>query len=398
MPYYRKNVLILSFTIFLAAMSWTQVVPFLPLFMQDLGVSKESLPLWTSLSLSIPAIGSIIFQPLWAKLGDRKGRKLMILRAGVALVVIYFALSFCKDAWQVLICRFLNGALTGFIPGSVALIATNTPEEYAPKSVALAQAGGAAGTIVGPAIGKLMADQWGYIATLRISGFVLLFCTICVLIFVTEPNKSLSTTKTSVFEDFAAAFKSPVLASIMFIATIGAFFAGASSPFLVLHLKEIGNNAPKILQGIVFSLPGVAFVVSVRFWTFVGEKHGFKRAIIIGLIGVTIFTIALAFVHDIWSFAVLYFIAGLFLAAFAPTTASMICLHLKENFRGRAYAINNSSGMFGALLSPLIGGFIWAKIGIPFVFIFVGIIFALSIPIFQIVRSRPHNPEIDVLK
>lgn len=67
--------------------------------------------------------------PFWGAVGDKYGRKPMIIRAGLVLFVIYILMAFVTNEYQVLVLRLLQGLLSGFIPGAIAIVGTNTPEK-----------------------------------------------------------------------------------------------------------------------------------------------------------------------------------------------------------------------------------------------------------------------------
>lgn len=383
MPYYRRNIYILSISIFLAAASWTQVVPFLPLFLRELG-AEQNLLRWVGIVFAAHPVAGMLFMPYWGKLGDSYGRKPMIIRAGLCLTAIYFGMSFCTTPWQLVIFRFLNGALTGFIPSSITLLATNTPEDHAPRAVASAQTAVAAGTIVGPAIGGLLASLIGYRGSMRLSGIAVLISTLLVLLLVKEPNKVKPSEKTSLLQDFTISMRSPILSSILLTVMIGAMFAAAINPVLTLHLENLGGHIPAWLAGVVFSLPGVAFIMSAHLWTHLGERKSFERVVIIGLIGGAIGSFLLTTAHSIWLFASLYFAVGLWLAAISPSTAALICSRVDESFRGRAYGMQTSATMFGSLIAPLAATQIGTAFGIPAVFMFVGTVFIIGLLLFRV--------------
>lgn len=385
MPYYRRNLYILSVTIFLAAVSWNQVMPFLPLFLKQLH-AKGNLLGWISIVFAAQSTASIIAQPFWGKLGDYYGRKAMIVRAGVCLAGIYFGMSLCTAPWQVAACRFLNGALTGFIPGSVTLIATNTPEEYAPRSVASAQAASAAGLIVGPAIGAFLAELVGYRGSMQVSGAAVLFSTFIVWWFVKEPNKVKPAEKTSLLQDMITALRSPVQLAIMWALMIAAMFGAAISPYLTLYLKDM--RAAEWIVGVVFSLPAVAFVISAQVWTRFGEQRGWERAILIGLVGGAVGSALLAAMPVVWLFGIVYFIAGLWLASISPSTAAITCTRVNEDFRGRAYGVQQSASTLGALIAPLAAGRIGAEFGIRSIFVFVAVVMLGGAFVFKMLIKR----------
>ncbi|MDH7482219.1 MAG: MFS transporter [Armatimonadota bacterium] len=374
MPYYRKNLLILSTTIFLTCVSWNQIIPFLPLFMKELNVGEGKLLGWVGIIFALQSGASIIALPFWGKLGDKYGRKPMAVRAGMCLSAIYFAMSICTTPLQLAILRFLNGALTGFIPSSMALIATNTPEEFAPRSIATAQTASAAGLIIGPVIGAGLAELVGYRISMRISGFAVLLSAILVWLMVKEPNKASTGEETSLLQDFIISFNSRILSSIMLTVMIYGIYIGAINPILALHLTNMnGGHAPSWLAGFVFSLLPGAFILSAHSWSRLGEQRGYNRTIQAGLIGAGACAVALTFVRNVWLFSAIFFIAGIFLAALNPSTGAIICTKVGEHFRGRAYGMHTSANMIGNMIAPLLAAKIGSWLGIPSVFAFVGI-------------------------
>lgn len=383
MPYYRRNVFILSVTVFLASLSWNQVVPFLPKFLKEIGGGGPHLNLWISIVFSVQALAAIVAQPLWGKLGDSYGRKPMIIRAGICLAGVYYGMSLCQNPLQLSIFRFLNGALTGFIPGSLALVATNTPEEEAPKYLSALQTTSNIGLIAGPAVGFALAGMVGYRGSMGISGTACLVSTIVVWLMVQEPNKVVLKEKTSLIQDFGIALRSRVQRSILFVLVVACIYGTAIAPFLILHLEKIGPHAPGWISAVIFSLPAIAFVLSAYKWTTVGEWWGYDRTILVGFLGGGIGSVALFFVHDIWTFGVIYFLTGVSLATLGPAIGALTCTRVEESFRGRAFGIQQSAGTFGALIAPLAAGLISTYLGRPAIFLAVGCMFLLGAPVFK---------------
>ncbi len=371
MPYYRRNLYILSTTIFLTCVSWNQVMPFLPLFMKEMGLTHNLLG-WVGWVYALQSAASIVAMPFWGKMGDKYGRKPMAVRAGVCLALIYFAMSVCRTPLQLAILRFLNGALTGFIPSSMALLATNTPDEHAPKSLATAQVASSAGLIVGPAIGGGLASLIGFRGSMVLSGAFVLLSAIAVVVFVQERNKASVVDQTSLVQDFATAVRSRVLGSIMFTVMVTGIYGAAISPILVLHLQGMDPHLSPLLAGAVFSLSPAALVLTAHLWTGLGNRQGFHRPIQIGLIAGAVTAMLLTFMPGIWPFAVLFFISGVFMAAIAPSTSALICTRVEQTFRGRAYGMQSSASMIGTVIGPLIGTWIGELLGIKYVFLVTG--------------------------
>ncbi len=371
MPHYRRNIIVLCATVFLASVSWNQVVPFLPRFIEDIG-GKQDLYFWIGLVTAVQSLSGILAMPFWGKLGDIYGRKPMIIRAGICLTGVYFGMSICQAPWHLAVFRFLNGALTGFIPGSFALIATNTPEKLAPRYIATVQVASSCGLIAGPVIGDILARCFGFRASMQVSGVAVALCTLAVALFVREPNKPKIVEKTSLIEDFFIAVRSRVQMPIMIGVMLVWFYGASISPYVVLYLESLPGKLPPGFTGGVFALPAVAFVATAHIWAAIGHRKGFHKAILIGATGTAICTAAAAFIPNIWGFAAMYLVAGIWLAAISPSTGALTCTRVDESFRGRAYGIQNSMGASAAFIAPFLASLAAALLGMRWVFVMAG--------------------------
>lgn len=358
--------------VFFASSAWQQVVPFLPLYLQELGV-VEGLNQWSGVVYALHYISAIFFLPFWGKMADRFGRKPLMLRAGICLSVLYFVMSLARHPYHVAIVRFLNGALTGFIPGATALIATNTPRELTGRYVAAMQTASAGGTIIGPAIGGALADLFGFRGALRASGFMVFIAVILVLVFVVEPNKTVSSSSTTIRHDVQTAFSHPILLGTMLAMGFTAFATLSLQPVLTLYLTELSGGAANWLRGTIFSLPGVAFMLTASLWTRKGERSGFESLMPLGLLLSGALATTLAWPRSIYIFAVLYFVMGICVAALRPAAAALVALKVDEGFQGRAYALQQSAFMFGGFAGPLITGVVGDILGTRWTFVWLGL-------------------------
>lgn len=375
--YYQKNLAVLWIATFLAAASFQQVIPFLPLFLQELGVTTH-LTLWAGVVAAASNMTAIFFQPFWGRVADQHGRKLMMIRAGICLGLIYFATSMSTSPWHVALCRFLNGALTGFVPGAVALAATNTPKHLCARYVASLQTANAAGTIFGPAMGGVLADLFGFRGALRVSGMVVLLCTLFVLIFVEEKEKTSIRPTTTLWQDTVMTLRHPVLFVVMVTVAFTAFATSAIQPMLAVYLTGMPGNPPKWLSGVIFSLPGIAFVIMAGFWTRLGERRGFTRLIPLALVLSAMAAFSLSFAGTMTSFAVLYFLLGVFVAALRPSAAALIATRVEDSIQGMAFGMQQSAFTFGGFVGPVFSGIVGAATDTRWVFIWIGVVLALA--------------------
>lgn len=364
LPYYRRNLIVLWITTFLASASWTQVVPFLPLYLQELGVA-ENLAQWSGLVVSMQFAGGLVMAPIWGKIADQRGRKLMTIRAGLCLSAIYFLTGLATAPWHVAVLRFLNGALTGFIPSSMSLVATNTPQHLAARYVALLQTASAAGSVAGPVIGGVLASLAGIRGALFLSAANVLLSVILVIVLVEERNKVAPEKKSTLLEDFSTALHNPALVRVMGITILAMIGTVSIQPILTVYVGELAADPSRAtaIAGVVYALPGIALVLTANAWVRIGQRRGYDAAVLWALAGGGALGVALGLVRSLPLFAVLFFLQGACLAGLRPVTGAIISEQIDEEFRGRAFGMQQAANTVGGLLGPALAGFVSARLG-----------------------------------
>lgn len=391
-PYYRRNMMVLALTSFLAGVSWNQVIPFLPLYLKELGATPDNVSQWSGLVYSVHFVSALVMMPVWGRLSDRFGRKPMAVRAGFSLSIIYFAMSFVQAPWQLALCRFFNGALTGFIPMSTALLASNTPKQYAGRYMAGIQTAVAAGNMFGPALGATMAGMFGIRGAMRLSGTAVMISALLVALLVQERNKPTGTVERSTFiDDFRLAFTSPTLLVVMFINVMSSIGIMGIQPILSLYVEElVAGTTISWLAGrtetviaVVFMLPAIAMVLMAARWVRLSEVRGVDWVIVVALMGSGLTTIFAGLTRNLLFFLPLFFANGIFIAALRPTASAIIATQVDREFHGRAFGMQTSAQTIGGLIGPVTGGFVAGAWGNQSVFIAIGALLILSIAVMR---------------
>lgn len=125
---WKRNLIVAWLGCFLTGAAFSLVMPFLPLYVEQLGVTGHSaLNMWSGIVFSITFLFSAIASPFWGGLADRKGRKIMLLRSALGMGIVMVLMGLAQNIWQFLILRALLGLLGGFVPNANALIATQVP-------------------------------------------------------------------------------------------------------------------------------------------------------------------------------------------------------------------------------------------------------------------------------
>src|SRR5690625_6361521 len=163
------------FANFFIASSMTMILPFISLFIETFGnFSDVYVQNWAGWTFGITFVAAFLFAPIWGRIGDKYGRKKLLIFFATGLGISIFLMGFATSVWQLFILRLLMGVFTGFIPMSQALIATQTPENVAGKVLCTLQTGSITGNLMGPLFGGVMADIFGYGATFQLTSITVI--------------------------------------------------------------------------------------------------------------------------------------------------------------------------------------------------------------------------------
>lgn len=369
MQQWKKNLYVLWVGTFIAGASFSLVSPFLPKLLEEVGVAAN-LELWSGMAFSISFVMSAIMSPIWGAMADKYGRKVMIIRSGLGIGLTYIGMAFAANAWQVLGLRALNGFLSGFIPSAIALVATNTPEERLGSSLGLLQTGSAFGSIMGPLLGGLLSHYFGIKDTLLIAGLTLFVASLVVLVGVHEILKPDRTKKTNVINDFRIAAANRPLMLMLFTVMLYQSAVMILQPVLPIYIEQLtrGGDA-SLATGIIFSVAGLATVVAAPYWGKRGEREGYRKVLLFGIVGAGVLSVPHALTTNLVLLGALRFAFGLFLASMMPASNALIAKAVPGDFRGRAFGISTSFSQTGAVIGPLLGGFIGGIWNIKIVFV-----------------------------
>lgn len=376
---WRRNLWLLWFGAFITSASYSMVIPFLPLFLLQIGVHQHT-ELWSGMLFSASFLAGALVAPYWGSLADKYGRKPMILRAGFSLCVVYIITSFVMNPYELLGLRILQGLLSGFIPGAIALIATNTPEEKVGYALALMSTATATGGIMGPLLGGGISKLFDNRIAFGSAGVLVLLSTLLVLFWVTEDKFVPSKTRSSVLRALKIATSNRAFMTAMLLTMLTAFSVMTIEPILPLYIAELGGSLENasLLAGIVFSLSGVASVLFAAQWGKWADKVGFRRVLLVGLIGGGLGNLAQIPFHEIWGFSIIRFIYGAFFCAVFPALNGLVVQTTESDFRGRAFGLQQTASQVGTMLGPMVGGVVGGAFGPHSVFWVTGLLLLVT--------------------
>jgi len=371
---------------FLTGASFSLVMPFLPVYIMELGAPQGQVELFAGLAISVMALASGLIAPVWGALADRKGRKVMMVRAAFGMTFTMGGLAFVPNVFWLLFLRVLTGLLSGYIPNATALIASQAPKEKVGWALGTLSTGILAGNLIGPTLGGLMAQTLGIRNVFIVTGSVLFVATLLTIFLVKEEVVPIEKNEMQSSKELFADLPHKSIIIGLFVTTL-ILNLGVNSitPILTLFIKSLAENAGNVLfvSGLIVSVAGVSAIASAPVLGTLGDKHGNHRILIGGLIFSLLCYLPMAFVTAPWQLGVLRFFLGFAAGALSPSVNSLLSRLTPKEGVSRIFAYNQMFGNFGQVLGPLIGSAVATSWGFANVFMvtsaFVGLNICLSV-------------------
>src|SRR5579872_3221182 len=370
---------------FVMTMAFSVLSPIMPLFLPVLGVESEAaVEMWAGVLNGVTSFIAAFASPLWGTIADRHGRKLMLLRSSLAIAVFTALMGAAANVWQFFAWRALMGLFAGFSSSAIALVASQVPESRLGYSLGWLSTGQLVGSLVGPIIGGALADLTGsYRVPFYLSSATIFIALGCVWFGVHEEFSRPQSGKAgrSVMAGLVALARSPTLLALFFVLLMAQFGVRTVQPIVTLYVKEMVGDLPNVatLAGIAFSITGVANVISAPFLGNRSDVIGYRRVLLIALLGATLTTLPQAFTHNYWVFTAERFAVGLFVGGLLPTANALVGRLVPRSDRGTIYGMTSSAMFMGNSLGPLLGGLLAAGLGLSWVFLMTGAVLALNL-------------------
>jgi len=367
----------------MASVGLSMISPFLPLFLRELGVAgSEEIKIWSGIVFAAPFAVSAFMQPLWGIMGDRRGRKPMVVRAMLGLALAHALMGFSQSASQLLILRLLQGSLAGFIAPSLALLASCTPPEKTGSALGTLQSALVSGTIVGPLIGGLLAHIIGSRPIFFWTGFFCLAGAVIVIRFVKEDFvPSEKENKSYLMTNIRSVFLSKELRTLFLLLVIVQFSVFFVAPFLALYVEflKVSKDYVELATGLAFGITGITSAIAAPILGSRGDKIGHRGILRISLAGIIVFILPQAFVTNVYQLLFLRAGLGIFVAGTAPSINTIVHRSTSAQDRGGIYGIFQSGYLIGNMAGPLLGGLMAAYFGLRSIFLITSLILCFGV-------------------
>lgn len=368
---------ILTIGMSLLAICYTMIIPFLPVYLLELGVEQEHLALWSGLSFSISFFIAAIMAPVWGRLADQHGKKLMAIRAGILIGISYLWGAFVQDEYQFLLARAFQGFANGFMPAAMTMVSLSVPKERVGTAMGIFQMGLVLGNTVGPLTGGLTELAVGMRPVFMVAGITLFIVTAAIAIFVKEPQvESVAPVKVTSFkEDLQEAKRNKVLLHIL-----GLYFLVQSvmlmlQPIVAIYVGELKGSmeGAAMLAGSILSGGGVMGMIMTNVWAAYGQRRGYFKVISYGLLGTGTVLLLQSLPFGLWWFGALQLLIGVFIVGIFPSLGSAMTVNTDPSVRGRVFGLATTSQQLGNMMGPLFASIVATYWGTSYVFLVAGI-------------------------
>lgn len=358
---WKRNLFITWIGCFIVGSSFSLVMPFLPLYIQGLGVRGGNVELYSGLAFSLTALASGLVAPVWGRLADEHGRKPMMVRASIAMTICMSGIAFVDHfggVWALLALRLLMGFFSGYIPNSTAMIASQAPKEKSGYALGTLATAMVSGTLIGPSLGGLMAQWFGMANVFLIVGVLLALATLLTIFFVHENFEPIPKGKMlSSKEIIARVSNKQILFGLLVTTFIIQITSQSIEPFVTLYIKTLTTNTTNLMfiSGLIVSAVGLSAMLSSSFLGRIGDKYGSHRLILIGLVFTFVIYLPMSMVNSPLQLGILRFLLGFGTGALMPSVNSLLSKITPKEGVSRIFAYAQMCSNLGMVTGPLVG-------------------------------------------
>jgi MFS family permease len=393
---WRQNLFAATAAGFIGFTGFTLVMPFLPLYFQQLGLRDVGeIALWSGLSLGVTPAITAMLAPLWGTLADRFGRKIMVERSLASFVVVMTAMSYVREPWHVFALRAIQGLFAGYGALTLTMAAESAPADKLPVAIGFVQTAQRLGPALGPVIGGVVAQVVGIRNAFLVSACF--YAVALVLVFVLyreQPRAPAAPGRRGGairFRDLLAFENFLVLMGVIFLVQL---VDRSFGPVLPLFLGQIGVTPPRValVAGVLFSEGAFAAAIGHHLTGRLLERTT-SRSLLVGAAACA--AIAATIYAAAPPVAVLFFITPLFGIAvgIAMTTAySSAGRMIPQGAGGAGFGLLTTASLTGLAISPMLSGLLGAT-SIRAVFALDAIIMAaLALWVGRMMRDDVRGP------
>ncbi|HFI0634989.1 TPA: multidrug efflux MFS transporter [Streptococcus suis] len=368
--YWQRNLKVAWLGNFLTGVSFTLVMPFISVFVEELGVGAGQVEYYAGLAVSANALAAAVMAPIWGSLADRYGRKPMMVRAAFAMIFTMGGMAFVPNVFWLIVLRVLNGMFTGYIPNATALIASQVPKDKTGYALGTLSTGAVAGNLIGPTLGGFLAELVGVHAVFLLVGLLYALVVVLTIFQIREDFKPLKKEdQLTISEVFARVKDRQMLVGLFVTSMVIIAAAQAVVPILTLYVRHLGQSDNLLfVAGFIISLPGMASLVTSGYLGKIGDKIGNHRLLLMALVYSLLINVLCVFAQNPFQLGLLRFLYGFGTGALLPSVNSLLTKLTPKEGISRIFSYNQIFNNMGSVIGPMLGSSVAGQLGYDWVF------------------------------
>jgi len=397
---WRLNLYAIWLAEFLAILGFSLRAPFLPFFLEDLGVGSDaSVALWSGLINAGGAGVMAIAAPMWGALADRRGRRPMLLRAMFAATFTVGLMGLATAPWQLLGLRFVEGAFSGTVTAAVALVAVTTPKDRLGYSLGIIQMAIFSGSALGPLFGGVLGDLIGYRATFFVAGGMLFTGGLIVLFVVREqftpvPRKAEGSGGVRALRASSAWMFSGIMGSMILILFASRFASSAVQPIVPIFIGQLHdgflNLSVSTTSGIALGMLGLTSAFASIYFGRLGDRKGHQPILMACAFASALIYLPMGLASASWQMVLLQGLFGIAAGGLTPSANAIIANRTPAAQRGTVFGVTAAVGSLGGFFGPLSGAAVAAAIGFNAAFVLTGLfLLVVCLLVWRSFRRQP---------
>lgn len=367
---WQRNLKIAWIGTFFTGASFSIVMPFMALYVEELGVKGAMVEWYAGLSVALSALASALVSPVWGRLADRYGRKPMMIRASMVMTFTMGGLAFVPNVFWMLFLRILNGLFAGYVPNATALIASQAPQQRSGYALGTLSTGLTAGVLIGPLLGGALSEAFGMRGTFLLVGLILFICCLLTIFGLREDFQPIEKGEMmSLSQVFAKIPSKSLLIGLFVTSMIIQISAQSIAPILALYIRYLGQSANILFySGLIVSAMGFSSLLSTPYLGRLGDRIGNHRLLLMGLFYSFLLYFLCGFAGSALQLGLLRFAYGFGVGALMPSVNSLLTKMTPKEGISRIFSFNQSFSYIGQVLGPFVGSAVATGLGYRWVF------------------------------
>ncbi len=390
---WRRNRLAINIAAAVVNAGFTFVMPFLPLYVKSLGIRGDAeIATWSGVLITVAPFLAGLLGPLWGRLGDRLGMKVMVERCILALAIHWAFFGFARNVYHLLFLRIALGIVGGFNILAMPLLVATTPKEHMSRSIGYLQTVQMVSSAVGPLIGGLLADGIGIRKTCLVSAALTLVGLVLVSRLYLEMSAADSSEQLRAARrvSFREAVALPSFGAMIAVIFSVNFIERSFSPVVPLFILQLGTSFGNAARtaGLILSLGLLSEAVSATVLGNQLKRISARKLLLRRLALGLLISLPMGLVWTTSQLLILRLLLGLLAGGCIVVVYTLGSRVIPPQTRATSFAFLSSSGLVGASMGPVVAG-VLTYLSFRAIFFFNSLIFlALLMVSFRSVADK----------